>query len=100
LPEQNRADEKANSRRRLFVLQIIQLCYGPATGCAFADNGVCRIALPSDDKDDRLVALTRRHKIGHCNGWPAHYPGGRSDAYEANKRAPTYKLCRVDVTLY
>jgi hypothetical protein len=86
--------------QRLSVLQIIQLCRGLGEGCAFVDKGVCHIALPSDEKDTRLMALMRRHEVAHCNGWPSHHPGGRSVEYDAEKHTPTFKFGHVGVTLY
>ena len=32
--------------QRLSALQMIQLCHGPATSCAWVVKGVCHIALP------------------------------------------------------
>ena len=45
------------------------LCQGPAAGCAFVDKGVRHIALPSDEKDECLMARwCAGHEIIRCNG--------------------------------
>jgi hypothetical protein len=57
--------------QRVSFLQMIQLCHGLTRGCSWVKDGVCYIALPQDEKDDRLIAFMRQHEIGHCNGWPS-----------------------------
>jgi hypothetical protein len=88
--------------RRLSALQIMQLCHGPTTGCASVTNGICHIALPQDEKDSRLVALMRRHEIGHCNGWPSDHAGGRRVEYDEDRHAlaPKPKPGHLNVTLF
>jgi len=61
--------------QRLSAAQIARLCPGEA--CATVIKGVCHIMLPNGEKDRRVIALMRRHEIGHCNGWPASHPNGR-----------------------
>jgi hypothetical protein len=84
--------------QRLSLLQIIQLCHGPATSCAWVSKGVCYIALPQDEKDARLIALIRQHEIGHCNGWPGYHPGGRRVEYDSDHRSKGIKIGHVTVT--
>jgi hypothetical protein len=84
--------------QRLSQWQIMQLCHGPATSCAWLSQGVCHIALPLDEKDARLIALIRQHEIGHCNGWPSHHPGGRRVEYDPDPRNPGIKIGHVTVT--
>ena len=63
---------------------------------------MCHIALPQDEKDNRLIALMRQHEIGHCNGWPSYHPGGRRVEYDEDNRAKTQKPKpgHLDVTLF
>jgi len=61
---------------RVSQAELVALCHGPANGCSWVNAGVCHIALPSDEKDRRLIASMRRHEVGHCNGWPGYHPGG------------------------
>ena len=84
--------------QRLSLLQIIQLCHGPASSCAWVSKGVCYIALPQNEKDDRLVALMRQHEMGHCAGWPGYHPGGRRVEYEADKPPTALKHGHLDLT--
>jgi hypothetical protein len=56
--------------QRLSLLQIIQLCHGPASSCAWVSKGVCYIALPQNEKDSRLIALMRQHEIGTATVGP------------------------------
>jgi hypothetical protein len=86
--------------QRLSLSQIIQLCHGPAGSCAWVNKGVCHIALPADEKDGRLLALTRRHEIGHCNGWPGYHPNGHWVEYGPGGRRNTYKQGHVNVTFF
>jgi hypothetical protein len=51
-------------------------------GCAVRanDGSHCRVILAPDSIIRALGASRQRilrHEIGHCNGWPAHHPGGR-----------------------
>jgi hypothetical protein len=92
--------------QRLSILQIIQLCHGPTTACSWVSNGVCHIALPQAENDERLIALMRRHEIGHCNGWPSNHAGGRRVEYDdehptaASKPNATPKPGHLNVTLF
>jgi hypothetical protein len=88
--------------QRLSLLQIIKLCHGPTSGCSWVNNGVCYIALPQDEKDDRLIALMRQHEIGHCNGWPSNHQGGRGVEYDDEHRTTTQKQKpgHLNVTLF
>ena len=88
--------------QRLSFLQIIQLCHGPTRACSLVSNGVCHIALPQDENDNRLIALMRQHEIGHCNGWPSYHPDGRRVEYDEDNRATTQKQKpgHLDVTLF
>jgi len=85
--------------QRLSPLQMMLTCHGPGESCAWVDGGVCHIALPAGEKDRRLLALIRQHEIGHCNGWPAHHPGGRRVEYDPDKRPPAFKSGGVSVRL-
>jgi hypothetical protein len=84
--------------QRLSLLQIIQLCHGPASSCAWVSKGVCYIALPPNEKDGRLIALMRQHEMGHCNGWPGYHSGGRRVEYEADKPPTALKHGHVNLT--
>jgi hypothetical protein len=77
--------------QRLSFWQIIKLCHGPTSACSWVANGICYIALPQDEKDDRLIALMRQHEIGHCNGWPSYHPAGRRVEYDDEKGATTQR---------
>jgi hypothetical protein len=46
-----------------------------------------------------LIALMRRHEIGHCNGWPGHHPNARSVEYGRGVGKPVY-TDHVTVTLF
>lgn len=46
-------------------------------GCAFtAVRGKCEIVVSYDPsgQDRKMLSNTRRHEIGHCNGWPSDHP--------------------------
>ena len=88
--------------QRLSSLRIIQLCHGPTRACSWVSNGVCHIALPQDEKDGRLIALMRRHEIGHCNGWPSTHKDGRRVEYDDDKHRLTPKQTpgHLNVTLF
>jgi hypothetical protein len=88
--------------QRLSFWQIIKLCHGPTSACSWVTDGVCYIALPQDEKDNRLIALMRQHEIGHCNGWPSNHQGGRRVEYDEDKGATAQKQKpgHLDVKLF
>lgn len=86
--------------QRLSFLQILQLCHGPATSCAWVSKGACYLALPQDEHDSRLIALIRQHEVGHCNGWPAHHPGGHWVEYDPDHRGKPHAVGHLNVTLF
>ena len=43
--------------------------------CSIVREGVCYMLLPQG-LNAETVATLRAHETGHCNGWPAHHPGG------------------------
>lgn len=46
-------------------------------GCAFtAVKGKCEIVVSYDPTggDQKMLSNSRRHEIGHCNGWPSNHP--------------------------
>jgi len=94
--------------QRVSFLQMIRLCHGLTRGCSWVKDGVCYIALPQDEKDERLIAFMRQHEIGHCNGWPSNHAGGRRVEYDEDKRTTTQKQGpaqkqkpgHLDVTLF
>jgi hypothetical protein len=63
--------------QRLSALEVFFLCHGPTTACSWVSKRVCHIVFSNSEKDDRAIALIRRHETAHCNGWPASHPGGR-----------------------
>jgi hypothetical protein len=74
--------------QRLSRSQVESLCHGPA--CSWRDKkAVCHIAIVSDIRDGRVVALVRRHELGHCNGWPADHPNVRWVEKESGKAVKT-----------
>jgi len=51
-------------------------CRWDVRGCAQLYGRSCTVIMPPEtwgDRQDREEVL--RHEIGHCNGWPAQYPG-------------------------
>jgi hypothetical protein len=49
-------------------------------GCARLRGEECYILMMDDaflNKMNYPPEIVLRHEMGHCNGWPAHRPGGR-----------------------
>ncbi len=65
--------------QRLSLLQMIQLCHGPAASCAWVSKGVCYIALPQNEKDGRLNrsdAPARDGALQRLARIPSRWPAG------------------------
>lgn len=71
--------------KRLSQWDILKLCHGPTSACSWVKDGVCHVVLPLSEKDTRLLALMRRHEIGHCNGWPPDHRGGHQVEYDEGR---------------
>jgi hypothetical protein len=85
---------------RVSQAELIQLCRGPATGCSWVNAGACHLALPNYEKDRPLLALMRRHELGHCNGWPSYHPGGHWVQFGKDNGLTLYKSGHSSVTLF
>jgi hypothetical protein len=72
--------------QRLSALEIMRLCHGPTTACSGVSKSVCHLLLPRDERDNRLIALIRKHEIGHCNGWSDSHQNGRRVEYDEEHR--------------
>jgi hypothetical protein len=66
---------------------------GAALACAIVRNESCEIYIVADGTLKAFgltYALTLRHELGHCNGWPADHRGARYvDPYPKTPGIPT-----------
>lgn len=65
------------TRRPYYAAKIICARKGArgVDGCSWVERGVCHIVY-SIDHPDHVQESIVRHERAHCNGWPAHHPGG------------------------